>query len=235
VEGVQEQAIVRMHNRRVPVDLDGIMKDCKDVKHMQLAVFNYVAVLRSLHPIDYGGLVMQRVLIEAAWGENMGSEKQRMTVMKKFFEEVVKENSGRAVRGEAPLDYEQAKVRWTKVVTAVFPQLSSFPYGQQLHVASNRQDGASGSGGAGKGQKPVLRAGGTGTGMGATRTPARFKGLAVCFHYNSKDGCKRPPQGNLACKDGSNVFAHVCNFFIKGSGGQPDKHCLGNHSRFGNH
>jgi hypothetical protein len=241
VEGVQEQTIVRMHNRRVPIELEGLLKDCKDAKQMQMAVFNYVAVLRSLHPIDYGGLVILRVLIEAAWGENLGSEKQRMTVMKKFFEDVVKENSGRAVRKEVPLDYEQAKVKWTKAVTAVFPQLTMFPYVQQLPAGAGRQDGAgSTSGVTARGQKSGGRGGfagnfGGGAHGGSQRTPARFNGLPVCFPFNSREGCKRPPQGNKACKDGSNVFAHVCNFYIKGVAGQQDRHCLGGHSRVGNH
>jgi hypothetical protein len=86
VEGVAEQAIVKMHNRRVPVDLDGMLKDCKNCRQVQLGVFNYVAVLRSLYPVDYGGLVIMRVLIESGWGENLGSEKQRVTLMKKFFD-----------------------------------------------------------------------------------------------------------------------------------------------------
>jgi hypothetical protein len=229
VEGVQEQAIVRMHNRRVPVELEGLLKECKDSKQMQLAVFNYIAVLRSLHPVDYGGLVLLRVFIEAAWGEGLGNEKQRMTVLKKFFEDAVKENSGRAVRKEAPLDFEQAKGRWTKAVAAVFPQLSTFAYGQRL-AAVPRQDSA-GAGTGGKGQK-MQKGGAHG---GGARTPARFNGLPVCFPFNSREGCKRPPQGAMACKDGSNVYAHVCNYWIKGGAGQQERHCLGNHSRVGNH
>jgi hypothetical protein len=100
VEGIGEMTVVKMHNRRVLVELDGLLKDCKDSKQVQMTVFNYVAVLRSLHPIDYSGLVILRVLMEAAWAENLGNEKQKVAVMKKFFEEVVRENSGRAVRKE---------------------------------------------------------------------------------------------------------------------------------------
>jgi hypothetical protein len=64
-----EATIVKMHNRRVPVEVEGLLRECKDCKQVQLAVFNFVAVLRSLHPADYGGLVILRVLMEAAWGE----------------------------------------------------------------------------------------------------------------------------------------------------------------------
>jgi hypothetical protein len=237
VEGVAEQAIVKMHNRRVPVDLDGMFKDCKDCRQVQLAVFNYVAVLRSLHPVDYGGLVILRVLMEAGWGENLGTEKQRVALMKKFFEEAVKDNSGRAVRREVPMDYEQARARWLKVVGGAFPQLS-FPYGQVLQTGGGGGGGAGGgsgggqAGGAGKSQKPAGAGRMTG---GNQRTPARYNGLSVCFYYNTRDGCKRPAQGAMTCKDGANVFAHVCNYLMKGAAGQPDRHCLAAHPRFGNH
>jgi hypothetical protein len=84
VEEVAESTVVKMHNRRVPVDLEGFVRECKDCKQVQMAVFNYVAVLRSLHPVDYGGMVIMQVLIEAAWGESLGNEKQRVAVMKRF-------------------------------------------------------------------------------------------------------------------------------------------------------
>jgi hypothetical protein len=145
----------------------------------------------------------------------------------------VKDNSGRAVRREVPMDYEQAKARWLKVVAGVFPQLS-FPYGQVLQSGGGgggAGGGGSGqAGGCGRGQKAAAES--RVTGGGGQRTPARYNGLSVCFYYNTKDGCKRPAQGVMAYKDGANVFAHVCNFFIKGAAGQ---HCLAAHPRFGNH
>jgi hypothetical protein len=247
VEGVVESTIVKMHNRRVPVELDGLWKDCKDLKQVQLAIFNYVAVLRSLHPGDYSGLVIQRVLIEAGWGENFGTnDKQRVGLAKRFFEDVVRENSGRAVRQEPPLDYEQVKARWLKAVAAVFPQFSMLQLGQQLAAvgAGQKLDGGGGGGGGGGSGGGGAQRGQRGQGGGqrgsipaggGLRTPARYNGLPVCFAYNTKDGCKRPPQGAMACKDGGSVFAHVCNFMMKGVGGQQDKHCLAHHPRFGNH
>jgi hypothetical protein len=67
------------------------------------------------------------------------------------------------------------------------------------------------------------------------RTPARFNGVPVCFGYNNKGGCRRAAPGANVCKDGNTTFAHVCNFYIKGTGGKADAHCLGPHSRVGNH
>jgi hypothetical protein len=154
--------------------------------------------------------------------------------------EAVRDNSGRAVRKEVPMDYEQARARWMKVVGGMFPQLS-FPYGQVWQsggggsgVGSGGGSGGGGGqgGGAGRGQKALGAGRMTG---GNQRTPARYNGLSVCFYYNTRDGCKRPAQGAMTCKDGANVFAHVCNFLIKGAAGQQDRHCLAAHPRFGNH
>jgi hypothetical protein len=155
--------------------------------------------------------------------------------MKKFFEEIVRENSGRAVRRETPLDYEQARAKWMRVVASCCPQVGGFLYGQlvQPAVAAGRAEPVGVKAEAGRGQKGAGR-GAAGSG-GATRTLAGYNGLAVCFYYNSKDGCQRQAQGPMACQEGNNVYAHVCNHFFKPNGNQPGRHCLAMHSRFGNH
>jgi hypothetical protein len=231
VEGIVESSIVKMHNRRVPVELDGMMREVKDCKQVQVAVYNYVASLRSLHPMDYGGLVLLRVLIEAGWAEGLGSEKQRVGVMKRFFDEAVSNNSGRAVRREPPMDFEQAKKKWEKIVASYFLHMSVFAYaqGQQARQqpggAAAKQDGGPGG----------QRGGGKAAAGGGRRTEARFNGLAVCYPFNSREGCKRAAQGPMACKDGNNVYAHVCNFWHKETANQPGRHCLAQHSRVTSH
>jgi hypothetical protein len=66
--------------------------------------------------------------------------------------------------------------------------------------------------------------------------PPRSNGLAVCFAYNHAAGCARQKQGPQACVDaGGTVYAHVCNWFVKGVGGQPGNYCLATHSKVGNH
>jgi hypothetical protein len=62
VDGVPEATIVKIHNRTVPIDMELIIKDIKEVRQVQLAVLYYVAILRNVHPYDYGGLVIQNVL-----------------------------------------------------------------------------------------------------------------------------------------------------------------------------
>lgn len=108
VKSVPELTIVKMHNRRAPIELGMLRKEVSEVRHVQEAVFNYVAVLRSLHPMDHAGLVIQKVLIDADWCRHIGSDdKQRVKIMQQFFDEAAKDNSGRALRREPPLDAEQ--------------------------------------------------------------------------------------------------------------------------------
>lgn len=233
VEGLAENTVVKMHNRKVPVELDSMLREVKDCKQVQVAVYNYVASLRSLHPMDFSGLVMLRVLIEASWADGLGNEKQRVGVMKQFFDEMVSENSGRAVRREVPMDFEMAKKKWEKVVASYFPQLSVFNYGQVQQLRQGQQQG----GGAGVKQESAQRGGGKAAAAtgGGTRTRAQYNGLGVCYPFNSKEGCKRAAQGPMACKDGSNVYAHVCNFWFRETATQPGRHCLAQHSRAANH
>ena len=84
---VSEATVVRMHDRRVPITLDMLYKgnagrDSKaekadwleptEVRHLQEAILNYVTLLNALWPVDYAGLVLMRVLVEANWGAAAG-------------------------------------------------------------------------------------------------------------------------------------------------------------------
>ena len=262
VEGVPETTIVKLHNRKVPVDLGMLYREVTEVRHVQVAVYNYVALLRSLHPADHGALAILSVLTHAGWADGIGdSDKQRVQIMKKFFDDTVRENSGRAVRKEPPLDPEQGRARWLKAVAAVLPHLSLLGVGQQLAAMGtpgsakqqkkNKGQGGGGgggaqhSGGSGQGgggsnsgqQGGKLTTGGNRgggqAGGGPVRVPARFNGMPVCFGFNGASGCTRLPAGSTAanCMDGNTRFAHVCNYFTKATGG----HCLANHSKHGNH
>jgi hypothetical protein len=137
---------------------------------------------------------------------------------------MVRENSGRAVRKEVPIDYEQARAKWVRVVASCLPQFGSFQYGQLgsaggvggLGEAANRRQDGGGRGGKGAGR-------GGATGGGGLLTPARYNGIPVCFKYNNKEGCNREPQGKMACKEGGNVYAHVCNFKFRANGTQTER------------
>ena len=63
VDGVAESTIVKLHNRKVPVELAMLRKEpVAEVRHVEQAVWNYVLILRSLHPADHGGLVLHKVI-----------------------------------------------------------------------------------------------------------------------------------------------------------------------------
>jgi len=111
VKNVPETTIVKLHNRKVPIELSMLNRELTETRHVQQAVYNHVAILRSLHPIDHSALAVQKVLIDADWGKNMGKdEKERISIIRRFFDEVARENSGRAVRKEPPLDPEQVRI-----------------------------------------------------------------------------------------------------------------------------
>jgi len=125
----------------------------------------------------------------------------------------------------------------------VCPQFSLAAIGQQLTAygatsgrfggtkssgggsgAASSSSGSGGGGAAGKSRAPT---------SGDGRQPARHMGLAVCYGYNNKDGCRRLAAGQTAakCQDGNTAFAHVCNYWHS----DRKAHCLASHPRYGNH
>jgi hypothetical protein len=130
---VNEATVVRLHDRRVTVDLDmftrgslnkelkGVDKSAEvvDTKHLQEVVANYASVMQILWPMDYSPSVISRVLIDARWGEVIEEDKLRTAVVKRFFSEVIRENCGRAVRREPPMVYSEAREKWLQVLKAL--------------------------------------------------------------------------------------------------------------------
>jgi len=248
-EGVKEEVVVRMHNRKIPVQLKALCSDFKDLKQVQLAVAKFSTVQRYLHPADLGGNTILLVLLEASWGEGVcNDDKTKIKLVEVFFDECVNENCHRAVHRQPPLGYEQLRSRWLKAVGQVCPQIGLAAMGQHIAALSGvRKAGggdrgghrnASGTGvrdtsGTGNGiNRQQKKPGGNGTGLDG-RVPARHMGLPVCFGFNNKDGCRRLAPGSTAtkCQDGSVTFAHVCNHYFL----DRKVHCLQQHSRFGNH
>lgn len=145
VEDTPEATIVKLHDRKVPVDLDMMARDVKDLKQAQLAVANYVTIMRILHPIDMGPATIQLVLIHASFGENLGDNlKNRLLLVKRFFEESARENSGRAVRKEPPMTFEQVQAKWVKIAASIYPNLGLSKFSAQL-AAMGSSDGAKNS------------------------------------------------------------------------------------------
>ena len=254
---VSEATIVRMHDRRVPITLDMLYKgnaarDSKaekaewleptEVKHLQEAILNYVVLLNSLWPVDYAGMVITRVLVEANWGMAAGgNEKARVALVRKFFDDTVRDNSGRAVRREPPLTYEEAKAKWTRVLENVLPGLGALGAaaaaqvgvkGKQLAGQQHQTKRGGQGGGGGRGGARGGRGGGAGGTPGLQRSGAVASGLPVCYQFNLPPGCTRDVAGPNACKDAKGAhFAHACNWLDK----QTNKFCLQLHARHASH
>ena len=256
---VSETTVVRMHDRRVPVTLDMLYKanafrevkqeqekwlEPTEVRHLQEAILNYVVVLWAIWPFDYAGFVIQRVLTESNWGRAAGeAEKHRVALVRRFFDEVARENSGRAVRGQPPLVYEEAKAKWLRGLEVMFPNMGLMSGGSSGSMAPGKSQGQAvadgggrGGGGRGRGRGG---AGGTRGGRGGATQPAGgyvragavASGLPVCYRYNLPTGCQRQVISPAVCEEKGMQFAHACNWLDKTT----NKFCLQLHPRHANH
>ena len=158
-----------------------------------------------------------------------------------------RDNSGRAVREEPPLSYEEAKAKWTRIVESVLPGLGLMgaaaaagaagkpkqPGGQQQQAQQpQQQQQAKRGGGPGGGARGGARGGRGGGPVGLQRSGAVASGLPVCYQFNLAQGCSRDVAGPNACKDAKGMhFAHACNWLDK----QTNKFCLQQHARCSNH
>ena len=180
--------------------------------------------------------------LKVATANSYLDEKMRVALVRKFFDEAVRDNSGRAVRDEVPLSYEEAKAKWIRVMESVLPGMSLLGAtavaltgtkgkqgpGQQLQQQQPKRGGAGGGRGGSRGG----RGGGAGSSAASQRSGAVASGLPVCFQFNLATGCTRDVAGPNACKDAKGMhFAHACNWLDR----QTNKFCLQLHSRCGNH
>jgi len=204
------------------------MAEPAEVRHIQEAVCNYLTASQVLWPFDYGPLVILRILVESRWGEAAGADtRERISLVSRFFNEIVSDNSGRAVRGEPPLDYEKARAKWSRLVEISFPQLAFATAGAATASGSGAGRGGRGGGRGGAAGKGPASGRASGTGQ-----VAMHSGRLVCFNFNSPSGCKRQQASRDTCKDNTGKqFAHYCNHWDKAK----NAFCLAMHPRCANH
>ena len=244
---VNENVITRAHDRSLPLRLRMFARSNfakkgfssgtetkepasdweapKAVLCVQEALRNFSDVYRKLWPLDNTPGRLERVLIHYDYGSKLGGDlKDRCKLIEEFCDRVLRENSGRAVREKLPLTFRQAKERWKDCVEE---SGLADRQGQDKKSDWQRED-QKGRGGQGNRGKAGWTDGKFAGGGGAV---AMFQGNLVCYHYNNRvTPCTRKKSGD-GCENGrGGVFAHVCNFQLKGG-----KFCLGKHKRHEKH
>ncbi len=81
------------------------MKQCRD------AVLQYAMLSQCLWSADYAPIVIFKVFDDTDWAEGICGDKNRVALIKRAFDDFTKENSGRAIRKEAPLEQEVLAAR----------------------------------------------------------------------------------------------------------------------------
>ena len=190
---------------------------------IQEALINYACAIHPLWPQDPTALIMFRVLITYKWLVHVW-ENKRVSIMLAFFQDVLRQNAGRAANREQPLDYgEQEDVLKSLLRANNFrpdiplddnkPKYNNTWKDRQSFGNSARKDG-----------NPVKREKAVYKGKNGT--------MGVCYGYNDESGAR--PCNNVLQKSGDHCrnkdgvsFAHVCNVFL------PAKNtwCLARHPR----
>ena len=186
--------------------------------HIQDAILNYQAILHHLWPMDPTGIIIFKILNKYKWIQNAEGLKEKVAASTAFFNSVMRENAGRAVRGEVVMSFEEQEMLLKDVLIAHgIP--NSVPIGRIPKVDVQKQ----------KQRTPETRstAGGSKHPSAAKFQVAKVGGLGCCYGYN-EGVCKNPTKTKAGCKDTlGREFAHNCNKFLTSS----QTHCLGDHSR----
>lgn len=151
--------------------------------------------------------------------------------MEELCDEILRENSCRAVLDELPVSFKEAKDKWRDHME----QHVTSEKKAQGYSAGNKFDSSS------KGPKDGIMKGNDNkkffkgaqdskrAGFQARAKPVVFNGNPVCYHFNDKATiCRRNiTDGNIGCDNGKGgYFAHVCNFETS-----PGTYCFGRHER----
>ena len=83
---------------------------CEGVKDVMEGIFNMAALEFSIRPHSYQALVLLRVLHEVGYGQNYVSTAfEQKNLIESFVNEVLMRNANRAISGDGPLVYKEAK------------------------------------------------------------------------------------------------------------------------------
>ena len=198
---------------------DYMWEEPTTMSHIQDAIINYQAVLHQLWPTDPTGIIIAKLLTKYKWINSAEGLKEKVAACTAFFNAVMRENAGRAVRGETIMNFEDQELLLKDVlISHGIP--SSVPLGK-----IPRQDLTKPF------KKPTPEA--RHAPAGARRSSnskfqvARVGNLGCCYGFNDSV-CKNPTKTEAGCKDAlGREFAHNCNKFLTAT----QTHCLAKHSR----
>ena len=201
--------------------LDYLWEEPSSLSHVQDAIINYQAVLHNLWPTDPTAIIILKVLNKYKWIANGDNLKDKVASCTSFFNSIMRENAGRAVRGEVIMSFEEQEHLLKDVLVAHgiqgtvpigrIPKLEN-PNPKQSKVFTN--------------SKPVSSGPRRTTNSTKFQT-ARVGALGCCYGYNDSN-CSNLAKTKAGCKDSrGREFAHNCNKFLT----QSQAHCLGDHPR----
>jgi hypothetical protein len=192
------------------------------------ALINYIAAMQQLWPLDPTGIIMLRLINTYKWISVAYELKEKIAVLSSYFNGVLQENAGRAIRGEVILDYKEHE-DILKLALTSHNLSSAVPTGrnpradQDLQARAGKKSSTSyvpNSSGFSSGHSSNFRKDGQNQ-----RPKASFNGLGVCYAFNN--GSCKSPSTSSGCKGAGRELAHVCNVYVQ----QKSSFCLGKHPR----
>ena len=191
------------------------------------ALVNYMVALQQLWPLDPTAIIMLRIINQYKWISAANELREKISVLASFFNAVLEENRGRAVRGETILDFKEQEDVLKSTLTAHnlscsiptsrFQKLepeqhtkgrNKFTTQSQFGMANNSYQGRRDR------TQP-------------SRPRAQSNGLGVCYAFNN-GSCRSSPTAT-GCKNANTnrELAHVCNVYVESK----SAFCLEKHPR----
>ena len=200
---------------------DYLWEDPATLGQVQDAIINYQAVTQQIWPYDLTPTILSKVLIKYKWIQNGETHKDKVQAATSFFNSVMRENAGRAVRNETIMDFNEMEQLLKDTLTAhgisCAVPIGRIPRVEQVQAVKKPME-----------QRPSNRQSFKKPASGSSKfQPARVNGLGCCYAFNDS-GCNNPTQLKSGCKDAmGREFAHFCNKYLT----QTEKHCLKPHPR----
>ena len=173
------------------------LKDLANPEECVLAFNAWNLIATFHHPQDYGPSVAFQVVLN----NHLLKPVRKVQPFIRFFLVMVSENSGRASRSEAPMVYDEAKLKWDAVIQACGDDDEKGCDNKQVVAMKRRITDL----------EENLRQLSRGSSQGTGGYNKRKKTSVIhCRDYNSANGCQNP-ESDVGCQKGDRKFHHGCN------------------------